>query len=273
MTQVAASWSPFRLGMTALALLFTRMVWGAYQFQVRELTTDLPGLTRPVRVVHLTDLHYGALVPSWQVWRWVRTASEADPDVVVITGDLVDEHQPGRDVAGLLRPLQALRPPLGVWAVWGNHDHLRFPGHLTSFETQLQAAGVQVLCNRGVLLRDDLYLAGVDSLLRGNPDVEGALQARPRAGACLLLSHHPNVLPSVPPDRVGLALCGHTHGGQVAVPGLAWLYRHTPCGSRFLKGWVTAPVQAYVSTGAGVSGVPFRWGAHAEVVVLDLRPG
>jgi len=74
------------------------------------------------------------------------------------------------------------------------------------------------------------------------------------------------------PETVSLTLCGHTHGGQVCLPGYGALYTASAYGRRFVAGWVRAPAMAYVSRGLGVSGAPLRFACPAEITVLDLAP-
>ncbi len=251
------------------ALAVTASVVSAHRFQVVRVTATLRRLRAPVRVALLADLHYGPYVRPRQVAAWVRTATALQPDVVVLDGDLVD-HQAGGDIARFVDELAALEAPLGVYAAWGNHDHARF-GDLSGFERRLRGAGIEVLVNRGARLREDLYLAGIDDFRRGTPDLAAALAQRPARSACVLLSHNPDVLPEVPAD-VDLTLSGHTHGGQVCLPGIGPLVTSSRYGRRFVHGWVEGPARGYVTRGLGVTLLPVRVDCPAELTVLDLRP-
>ncbi len=92
-----------------------------------------------------------------------------------------------------------LRGPRGVFSVRGNHDYRRFGDEVTDIEDDLAAIGIVTFANRGVVVRDDLDLAGVDDSNRGHARIDEALAARPVSLACLLMSHDPDVLPRVPP--------------------------------------------------------------------------
>ncbi len=120
-------------------------------------------------------------------------------------------------------------------------------------------------------MRDDLYVAGLDDFRNGRPDLEATLGGRPDAGATVLLSHNPDVLPEVPIE-IPLTLSGHTHGGQVVLPGVGALQTSSRYGDRFLAGWVEGPARGYVSRGLGVTSVPVRINCPAELTVLDLTP-
>ena len=328
---------------------------GTYRFRPARADVPLPGLRAPLRVAFLSDLHFGPFIRRGSLRRWVDATREQEPDLILLGGDMLD-HWVGRDLSPLLTELARLRAPLGVYAVWGNHDHAVLrgrasPSGMPGFARALEdLAGVRVLCNAACRVRDDLFVAGVDDLQAGHPDVTGTLAQTPAGGcsspagrgpapagddtataaataapgpsapgpsapgptapgatapvrtapvrtapvrtapqpaasgarregaregaptsATILLSHNPDILPRVP-ETVSLTLCGHTHGGQVCLPGYGALYTASAYGRRFVAGWVRAPAMAYVSRGLGVSGAPLRFACPAEITVLDLAP-
>ena len=247
------------------------MVQNAYRFEVTHHRRTLPKLSQPLRVVQLSDLHTGPFIGYSAVREWVNAANAQRPDLIVVTGDFVD-HWFGRNLEELERVLLELRAPLGVWGVWGNHDHARF-ADLRGLESSLNRAGIHILNNSGVPLRNDLYLAGVDDVQRGSPDVLGALRNRPKDAACLLLAHNPDLIPDIP-QEVDLTLCGHTHGGQIRLPGWGPVFTSSEHGQRFASGWVEerALPLAYVSRGLGTVIVPARLDCPAELAVFDLLP-
>lgn len=241
--------------------------------EVNRYARPLAGLERPVRVAHLSDLHIGYYVDAKIIAHWVEATMAQKPDLVVISGDLTDTHR-----AEWIRPavaeLAGLEAPLGAWAVWGNHDYRlrRYKSRdLSDLRGWLEQAGVRVLNNAGVQLRDDLYLAGVDDLWHGQPDVEQALKDH-REGAVLLVCHNPDYFFEVP-AKVGLTLVGHTHGGQIILPILGPVSTSSRYGKRFAEGWFEEPVKGFVSRGLGVSTVPIRFRAKAEIVIHELHPG
>jgi uncharacterized protein len=255
---------------TAAAGTAGAQVTGTYHFEVVHERALLAGLRAPLRAAWLTDLHHGQHVRTASVRAWVDAALGESPDVILLGGDLVDHH-PGADaVDELVAELARLRAPLGVLAVVGNHDHGRFRW-IQSFLDVLRDADIQVLVNRGVAVRDDLHVAGLDDLRNGRPDLATALRDHGPDAATVLLSHNPDVLPEVPTD-VGLTLSGHTHGGQVVLPGVGALYTSSRFGDRFLAGWVEGPARGYVSRGLGVSSIPVRINCPAELTILDLVP-
>lgn len=238
------------------------------------------GVAAPLRLSLLTDFHLGPTLGAADLARWVDASNTAAPDLVVIAGDIVDQHYRG-DLGELVELLPLLRAPLGVYAVTGNHDRTRFR-RLDPLARALDAAGVRLLLNDGVQVRGDLYLAGIDDFRVGRPDVAGALAAAPvpSAGerpATLLVSHNPDVIPELTASDgttapIDLLVAGHTHGGQIRLPGFGPLVTSSAYGARYAAGWVPAPMPAFVSRGLGVTTLPFRFACPAEVVVLDLEP-
>jgi predicted MPP superfamily phosphohydrolase len=264
-------------------------VANTYRFVITRHGAELPGLTQPVRIAHLSDLHYGLFVGSGTVRRWVDAVMSESPDLIVITGDFLDSGVGGRRHRKLMAELSRLHAPLGVYAVWGNHDWTSLNTNATRivFAERLRLHGVKLINNAGVQLRDDLYLAGVDDWWFGVQDIDAALQGH-RGGAVVMLAHNPDYLMHVP-SSVNLTLSGHTHGGQVRLPLFGPLKRRSTL-LRALHGWVRGPhiVQSpaegtpgdapdghalgFVSRGLGVTGVPMRWSCPPEVVLLDLEP-
>ncbi|MFC6591898.1 metallophosphoesterase [Deinococcus lacus] len=246
----------------------------------------LPGLRRPLRLVFLTDLHYGLYLGAAQVAHWVDLTLAERPDLVLLGGDFVDVHA-GETPQLLLQELSRLRAPLGVLGVWGNHDYGSFgryssrwrgaahPDWTRNREALAQAlagAGVDILRNQAHEVRDDLWLVGTDDLWWGDAPDLAALLAGAGERATLLLTHNPDLVMSLPAP-VGLALAGHTHGGQVRIPGIGAL--KVPVQYRQLtQGWAKAAhgTSTYVSRGLGVSALPLRFACPAEITVLTLLP-
>lgn len=221
----------------------------------------------------MSDLHVGFWIRRGSLERWVKAVADEQPEVVVITGDLTDSARRNQ-VLPHLGALTGLKAPLGVWAVWGNHDY-RFNNYSSKDLSQLQGylgqVGIQVLKNRGTPLRDDVYLAGVDDWWEGEPDVRTALGGKHNGAACVLLSHNPDFLYEVP-KTVDLTLCGHTHGGQIVLPGYGPTFTSSKYKQKFAGGWVEDPVPGFISRGLGVASIPLRVNCPAELVVHQLMP-
>jgi predicted MPP superfamily phosphohydrolase len=229
-----------------------------------------PGLDG-LRIVQLSDFHLRPFAQPPLVERAVECARRLDPHLVALTGDYV--YGRAGDAADVARIVSELEAPLGTYAVLGNHDHW------TDARVVLRGLsrwGIRVLVNEGVPLSHDgatLWIAGVDDAMSGTPDFDAALAGRPAGAPAVLLVHEPDVADTLPPDGpVVLQLSGHSHGGQIRLPGgiapvLPPLGRRYPWGLRRAPGhWV------YTNRGLGVGGIPLRWNNPPEVTLLTLAP-
>lgn len=281
-----------------LVLAGTGTAQGYAPAQLNRVRTTLSGLQAPLSVALLTDLHYGPYIGERQLAGWVDLTLGARPDLILVLGDFCDVRLSDGLPPPLLRQLARLQAPLGVFGVWGNHDYdsfgrtaQRFTGPVradwaqtrATFQAALETGGLKVLTNSGVAARPDLWLGGIDDLSSGKPDVQAALRLAPVGAAHLLMCHEPDSLmtlaaePAWRPD--GLAVSGHTHGGQIRLPGIGALMVPSAYGQRFVQGWVQGDpagqrpgARGYVSRGLGLSGVPLRNLCPSEVVLLELSP-
>jgi predicted MPP superfamily phosphohydrolase len=236
-------------------------------------TLAIPGLPRAFenyRIVHLSDVHCGPWTPPARVRRWVARINALSPDLVAVTGDLITT---GNDyVHPVAEALGGLRAPDGVFACMGNHDYFT-DGE--AFAGSLGRAGLTVLRNRGQAVEragDRLFVAGVDDTWTQRADVPAALGQRPRDTTTVLLAHDPLLFPEAASRGVELILSGHTHGGQIAVPGLHRKLNLARLMTPFTVGlYRTGRSTLHVTRGAGTTGPPIRLGAPSEIAVLTLR--
>ena len=242
-------------------------------FAVTQHRLELSGLEQPLRVAHLTDLHFGPAQRLPSVRAWVNATLEQKPDLILITGDFLEYRKSLSGVSELCAELSRLTAPLGVFGVLGNHDLYAVRFAYLELTEPLERAGIRILTNAGLRARDDLFVAGVDDLWNGKPDLEKALKDAPNTGAILLMTHHPDLLETVP-ARVNLTLCGHTHGGQIVLPWVGALHTGSKYGQRFVQGFVTGVLGArgFVSRGLGTTALPVRYNCPAELAVFDLMP-
>ncbi len=258
-----------------------------YGLSISRQNMPLPGLQSPLRIVFLTDLHYGLYIGLSSVRRWVEAALAERPDLILLGGDFVDIRA-GETPKELLAELGRLRAPLGLYGVWGNHDYGSFgrypsrwrgaptedwPQHRAALTEALAAAGITILRNESILPRPDLHLVGTDDLWWGEPADLTGLLAPAGERATLLLTHNPDILPDLP-QHTGLTLAGHTHGGQVRLPLIGAVTVPSRYGTRYAMGWHEGAhaSPAYISRGLGVSGLPVRALCQPEITVLALSP-
>jgi len=232
----------------------------------------LPKSHDGLRIVQMSDIHVGSTIGKAFVEDLVRHSNALAPDIIAITGDLVDGSV--ADLGEATAPLGALRARHGVYFVTGNHEY--FSG-AEPWLVELTRLGIRVLRNERVSIgvgADAFDLAGVDDhsaeRFGGTTAAEAmrrALGDRDVTRELVLLAHQPRSFTDATPFGVGLQLSGHTHGGQMwpfgvfvrmSQPFLAGLHRR-------------GDSQIYVSRGTGYWGPPMRLGAPPEITELVLR--
>jgi predicted MPP superfamily phosphohydrolase len=168
--------------------------------------------------------------------------------------------------------LGKVHAPLGRFAVLGNHDHWAGAAIVVR---HLEDAGIEMLTNRAVALPppyDDISVCGLDDHMAGEPDA-----ARAFAGAAALrvvLMHAPSGLLDINPQRFDVAFCGHTHGGQIALPnGRPIIVAHGPLSRRYNAGRYALNPHGtlLVSRGVGCGTLPIRWNAPSSVFLCRIR--
>jgi uncharacterized protein len=235
--------------------------------RVRVPLAKLPESASGYRIVQMTDVHVGPTIGRGFVESIVRESNALAPDMVVITGDLVDGSV--EQLGHLVEPLRDLKARDGVFFVTGNHEYYSGADAWIAF---LRTLGIRVLRNERVSIRDAFDLAGVDdssaarSLAHHGQDIAGAVQGRDPSRALVLLAHQPKAVRQALPADVDLQLSGHVHGGQM-VP-FNWIAR---LDQPFIKGLHRVEqTWLYISTGTGYWGPPMRVGSRAELTHVEL---
>lgn len=232
----------------------------------------LPSAFEGATVLLITDIHAGPFLAPEALERVFRRLMALRPDLILLGGDLTTDRVSEFD--GCAGAFGCLTAPLGLFGVLGNHDH--YTGDPEGLRRSMERAGIAVLHNRSVALErmgQVLLLAGIDDLNWGRPDLERALagtRGKGRREPVILLSHNPDVFFQAAQEGVALVLAGHTHGGQIRLPGLPVLVRMSRFGLD--QGhYQMRPSQLVVSRGLGATGLPLRMACPPEVVALRLR--
>ena len=280
------------LGATVAVLALVALLGyaGTRRLLVRRFEARMPRLPARfdgLRVVQISDLHVGPHTPRTFLERVARTVREQRPDLLIVSGDQVDDF--ARDVDLFNQAFGDLEAPRGVFAVAGNHDV--YAGW-ERVHRGLAEAGFTVLVNEAVPIEPiesadadgsdqrRLWIAGTGDPAGSGwsgggaraaaPDVERTLAAVPPDEPVLAIAHNPALWPALAARGVDLTLSGHTHYGQLAIPRLGW-----SMASPFLKLAMGSHRQGrsllYIHPGTNYWGLPFRLGTPPEVAVLTLR--
>jgi len=246
----------------AFAVVVLGLVSVARGHVVKEVRVPIGKLGREYKLVHLSDVHVGTLIGRRQIEAMVAKVNALEPDLIVITGDLVDGAL--SDLAPDVEPLRDLRARDGVYACTGNHEYYWNPEPWLS---HLRSLGIHILRNERVTPGGMLELAGTDDV-SAHEDVTRAVAGRDPNLPLVLLAHRPRTITRAMAAGVDLQLSGHTHGGQLLPWGwLARLFDPKVAGlARFGSTWL------YVSEGTGYWGPPMRVGTRCEIGAITLEP-
>lgn len=224
----------------------------------------------PLRIAFASDLHLGPTTPKCVLDRAFRLLREAAPDVLVLGGDYVYlDATPEK--ARELRSRVLSVPARTKLAVMGNHDLWTHHGLL---EDALAEAGARVLINDAVRLPapfDDIAMLGLDDPWTGQPDGARAVAACGDAAVRLGICHAPDGVPFLRGRGVSLLLSGHTHGGQIALPGSRPIIIPGPLGKRWPYGLHREDdLTLFVSRGVGATELPIRTFATPDIAVFTI---
>lgn len=239
--------------------------------EVEVPIASLPPELEGFRIVQLTDIHVGPTIKGDYLQDLVEKTNALDPDLIAVTGDLIDGYVP--DLAKHVTPLAKLKARHGSYFVTGNHEYY---WDALSWVEHISELGLQVLNNQHVVIahqEQKLVIAGITDASAGNfvknhkSDPQKAFAGAPEDAIRILLAHQPRSFFPAQRVKFDLQLSGHTHGGQyfpmnilvhLVQPFVAGLYRY---GER----WI------YVSRGCGYWGPPIRFAAPSEISLIRLK--
>ena len=244
--------------------------------------TRLPAAFDGFTIVQLSDFHYDVFsaVPMRAA---IEIVNRLHPDLIVLTGDFVTvpplhrRFHTAKRAARASEPcaalLSELRSRLGIVAVLGNHD---VDANAPMIIHTLDSHGIPVLRNRSMPIEKDrsrIWLCGLDSVWEGDPDMDLALRGVPSDELVVLLVHEPDFADEAAYYPVDLQLSGHSHGGQIWIPGIGapWLPMLAHKYPRSL--YRIGPLTLYTNMGLGTIRLPIRLNCPPEITLFTLRSG
>jgi len=243
--------------------------WARLERPVFKLP-GLPAAFDGFKLAHVSDLHRSNVVSLGYIERHLDLAANLGADMVILTGDYVTGK--AGYVHSLGPALERLAAALPTYAVLGNHDHWN---GAETIEKRLRDSGIRMLDNTATKIERGsahFWLLGTDDLMVGADDLGAAMRAAGEDSVRVLITHNPDSIEEVADAGIDLMLCGHTHGGQVAVPFIGPLIVPSNYGRRFAAGaFRVKATQLYGNRGLGLISPPVRLGVPPEVALITLH--
>ena len=251
--------------------LYQRGYRNATQIVVNRLNVifnDLPEPFHGYTLLHLSDLHLGC-IPGHEA-AICKSLNGLSCDVCVMTGDYRGNISGG--IKGILKPMEriaaAIRAKDGIFATLGNHDSYRMVDPLENM-------GIRVLGNETVTIyrnHSRIQITGIDDPCYYYTDRAMSALAELSDGFKIALVHTPALYDAAADNRYRLYLCGHTHGGQICLPGGLPVVLHLRHGRRYFRGlWRYGGLVGYTSQGCGAVGIPVRFNTVSEITLITLN--
>lgn len=242
-------------------------------YSLREAELSVDGTKTDLEIAIFSDTHFCDWYTVEDFKEVVSKINEKSPDLVFFVGDLIDNYDTFTgDVAAISEALAKINAPLGKFAVYGNHDY--GGGAEWEYEGIMEAGGFTVLADEYFVLEDyNICLIGIDDVLIG--------KGSPETAACgseycynIALCHEPDVADEILDYNVNLMISGHTHGGQVRLPGVT--KKMLPFyGEKYIKGLFEfdneAQTKLYVTSGVGMTKLPLRFMSPPNISFITLE--
>lgn len=229
---------------------------------------------REIKVIQFTDTHLGEFYSLEQLKKAVKKINSLNPDIVVFTGDLIDNAYKYEEKNKISEVLKEINASIGKYAIYGNHDY--GGGAVRYYRTIIEKSGFKVLRNSKETINignKKINIFGVDDKLLGNFSVDKTMNGINKKDINLLLLHEPDLIDKFKSYPIDLALSGHSHGGQVYVPFYGPIVKNV-LAEKYNKGFYEINnsrfTKLYVNTGMGNTKLPFRFFNIPEISMFKI---
>lgn len=223
-----------------------------------------------VKIVFAGDLH----VKPYQEKRLnyiVKKINAQNADIVLLVGDYVNMHSEfmSYPIAKTAETLSKIKAKAGIYTVLGNHDYYKEGQKIKDALTNNGITVLENRCRKIEVGQKTFYIAGIEDLTTGFPDVQRALKNAKTP--VILLSHQPDIFPDLP-QGINLTIAGHLHGGQVAIPFIGPIIAPSRYGVKYASGYFEEDGKKMIVTkGLGTSCLPIRFNCPPEIVVIEFE--
>lgn len=246
---------------------------------LRKSLINFSNSSKGLKIAHLSDIHINMLYVSTQ--RLLAMLLQINPDIVIMSGDYIETQ---KNIPKFIELLKEISKHYPVYLSFGNHDHkaLNYNKEKTaSFINNLQDTGATVLLNSNIRINKNntsYNIIGIDDLKHGKPNLEKAFKgispSIKNGGINIVFSHNPDIVLSLPKEKVDYFLCGHFHGGQIWMPfnlEFKIMRKEKLCKMGYCKGLHRINgINMYINRGLGNVIFPFRFFSPPEVAVIQL---
>ncbi len=254
-----------------MALTSVAMIIGNYKFNhpkivTLDLSTDKPKQNKTLKIVAVSDLHLGVSIDKKMLQGFVKLINDQHPDIVLLAGDISDRWMEPVIRQNMVEDLRAIKAPMGVFAINGNHEHYAEIQNATA--DYLKKAGIVVLRDQVNMVNSRFYVVGrEDKSNKNRKNLSEVVKGLDKSLPIILMDHQPFNLEEAEQSGVDFQISGHTHNGQF-FPGNLFVKKMYEMGYGYLKKGAT---HYYVSSGLGIWGPQYRIGTESEVVVINLK--
>ncbi|MBM4764338.1 metallophosphoesterase [Bacillus sp. B15-48] len=268
----------------ALAGISTGGYFYAHEIEPRMLdvthhkiiNSAIPPAFDGFKIVQFSDTHIGFHYDLNQFQKLIAKINNLEPDIIVFTGDLMDDPSDFKETEKISRNLRDLNANFGKFAVYGNHDHGGYGSDI--YRDIIESSGFSLLVNEAekieLLNEASIYLLGVDDAMLGKPSLDETIKNIPEKSYKILLSHAPDLASAATTYNIDFQLSGHSHGGQIQIPFYGPLVT-PPQGKKYTEGFYylgdeDKGLTLYVNRGLGTTRLPFRFFSKPELTLFTL---